>query len=126
MAPIKREILTSHKVLYNIVFASFFWIYHTNSITSRANKTLGLLCRNLNSCSPYIKNVAYKPLVRPQLEYCSQIWDPYEKGDILSPEKVQRRPARFVSGDYRRESSVTNMICNISWQVGSHLRSIGR
>ena len=90
MPLIKREILTCHKVLYNIVFASCFWSHHINSITTRANKTLGLLRRNLNSCSPYIKNVAYKPLVRPQLEYFSQIWDPYEKGDILSPEKVQR------------------------------------
>ena len=37
--------------------------------------------------------------IRPQLEQCSPIWDPYEKGDILSLEKVQRRTARFVSGD---------------------------
>ena len=73
MALIKREILTTHKVFYNIVFASFFWSHHINSITTRVNKTLGLLCRNLNSCSPYINNVAYKPLVRLQLEYCSQI-----------------------------------------------------
>ena len=105
-------------------FASFFWSHHINSITTRVNKTLGLLRCNLKSCSPYIQNVASKTLVRPLLEYCSQIWDPYEKGDILSPEKVQRRAARFVSGDYHRESSVTNMICNIGWQLLEERRAI--
>ena len=54
------------------------WSHHINSITSTANKTFGLLCQNLKSCSPYIKNISYKTLVRPLLEYCSLIWDPYE------------------------------------------------
>ena len=69
-----------------------------NSLTTRANKTLGLLRRNLKSCSPYTTNIVYKTSVRPQLEHCSPIWDPYEKGHILSLEKVQRRAVRFVSG----------------------------
>ena len=81
------------------------WSHHINSIITRANKTIGLLRLNLKSCSPYIKNITYKTLVRPQLEYCSPIWDPYEKGHILLLEKVQRRAARFV----------TNMISNIGW-----------
>ena len=81
------------------------WSHHINSITTRANKTIGLLRLNLKSCSPYIKNITYKTLVRPQLEYRSPIWDPYEKGHVLLLEKVQRRAARFV----------TNMISNIGW-----------
>ena len=64
--------------------------------------------------------------MRPQLEYCSPIWDPYEKCDILSLEKVQRQATRFVSGDYRRESSVMNMISNIGWQSVEERRTIAR
>ena len=96
------EISSKQKYLGVDLSNDLDWSPHINSITTRANKTLGLLRHNLKSCSPYIKNIAYKTLVRPQLEYCSPIWDPYEKGDVLSLEKVQRRASRFVSGDYRR------------------------
>ena len=41
------------------------WSHHISSITTRVNKTLGLLRLNLKSCSPYIKNITYKTLVRP-------------------------------------------------------------
>ena len=57
---------------------SLDWSHHINSITSTANKTFGLLCHNLKSCSPYMESISYKTLVRPLLEYCSPIWDPYE------------------------------------------------
>ena len=64
--------------------------------------------------------------MRPQLEYCSAIWDPHEKGDTAFLEKVQRRAARFVMGDYKRESSVTSMIRNIGWQSLQERRAVAR
>ena len=83
------EMSTEQKYLGVDLSNDLDWSHQINSITTRANKTLGLLRRN---------NVAYKTRVRPQLEHYSPIWDPYEKGHILSLEKVQRRAARFVSG----------------------------
>ena len=77
------------------------WNIHINTITTNANKTLRLLRRHLRCCSPATKETAYKALVRPQMEYCSAVWDPYEKGDTETLEKVQGRAARFVKGDYR-------------------------
>ena len=44
------------------------------------------------------------------MQYCSSIWDPNEKGDVTTLEKVQCRAACFVKNDYRRESSVSEMI----------------
>jgi hypothetical protein len=44
--------------------------------------------------------------VRPNLEYAATVWDPYTKFNINKLEKCQRRAARFVIGDYSRESSV--------------------
>lgn len=85
-----------------------------------------MLRRNLKPCSPHIKDIAYKTLVRPQLEYCSVIWDPYERSDILSLEKVQRRAARLVTRDYNRESSVTNMISTNGWQSLEERRAMAR
>ena len=39
-------------------------------------------------------------MVRPQLEYASDVWDPHQTGDIVELEKIQRRAARWVVNDY--------------------------
>ena len=85
----------------------FSWSKHISQVTSGTNKILGLLKRNLRCCDEKTKATAYKTLVRPKLEYCSSIWDPHKQNLIEAVEKVQRRAARFVANDYRRESSVT-------------------
>ena len=49
----------------------------------KANKILGVLQRNLTSCSAVVKERAYLSLVRPICEYGSVAWSPYsyfEKG----------------------------------------------
>ena len=58
-------------------------------------RSLGLLRRHLKHCSPFIKEIAVKVLVRPQMEYCSSEWNPNEKGDVATLEKVQCRAARL-------------------------------
>ena len=54
-----------------------------------------------------LKESAYLTMVRPQLEYASDVWDPHLVGDIMELEKVQWRAARWVLNDYGRFSSVT-------------------
>ena len=41
---------------------------HIQDITAKANRTLGLLRRNIRTPTPQLKECAYKALVRPQLE----------------------------------------------------------
>ena len=54
-------------------------------------------------------------MVRPQLEYASDVWDPHHAGEIMDLEKVQQRAARWVLNDYGRFSSVTSMLDQLSW-----------
>ena len=55
------------------------WGQHVVEISSKATKTLGFLRRNLAFAPRHTKKVAYKTLVRPQLEYAAPIWHPYNE-----------------------------------------------
>jgi len=78
-----------------------------SSLYSKANFTVGFLRRNLRRCPAKLKKPAYISLVRPTLEYAAPVWDPHLAKDINKLENIQRRPTRFVKGDYRTTSSVT-------------------
>jgi hypothetical protein len=92
------------------------WSQHIDSITNKANRTLGFLCRNLKISSISIKEQAYKTLVRPLVEYASPVWDPHHQTDIRKLECVQRRAARFVLSSQHNRSSVTAMIQPLGWR----------
>ena len=62
-----------------------------------------------------VKESAYLTMVRPQLEYASDVWDPQHVGDIMELEKVQRRAAPLVLNDYGQFSSVSSMLNQLSW-----------
>ncbi|KAI8513366.1 hypothetical protein Bbelb_100050 [Branchiostoma belcheri] len=81
------------------------WDVHIAHATGKANRTLGVIRRNLCHCTSQVKNTCYKALVRPQLEYCASVWDPYTAGGVQAVERVQRRAARMVMNDYARTSS---------------------
>ena len=91
------------------------WKKHTNNVASKANKTLGFLRRNLKTSCISTKDCAFKALVRPQLEYACQIWDPYRVNTTQTLEKVQRRAARWVVNRHRQTSSVGDMLFQLSW-----------
>ena len=86
------------------------WGPHISNTTRKANNTVAFLKRNLGRCPRNIKAASYKSLVRPQVEYASTVWDNSNKTQIAAVEMVQRRAARYIMNDYRRESSVTAML----------------
>ena len=93
-----------------ILNTSLSWSPHISSIVTKASKTLNFLKRNLNKCSEQVKESSYLIMVRPQLEYASDVWDPHQTGDIVELEKIQRSAARWVMNDYGRLSSVTSIL----------------
>ena len=74
-------------------------------------RTLGFLRRNLSACPQDVKESAYKGLVRPVLGYGSSVWDPSSILRQEELEKVQKRTARFVTGNYIYETgSMTGIL----------------
>ena len=73
---------------------------HISDISSKATKTLGSLRRSLAFAPRSTKEVAYKTLVRPKLEYAAPIWSPFCKAQIQQVEKVYRgqQPAGPAGG----------------------------
>ena len=95
---------------------------HISRITTNANKTLGFLKRNITTKNENVKELAYKSLVRPQVEYASSVWSPYTKTGIHKVEKVQRRAVRWVKQDYSPLTSVTKLQQELGWRTLEHRR----
>ena len=55
--------------------------------SSKANRSLLFIRRNLKINSKTVKDRAYQTLVRPKLEYCCTVWDPYTSENIYSLKK---------------------------------------
>jgi len=64
----------------------------------KANMALGMINRSIQYKSKSILLCLYKTLVRPHLEYCTQIWSPHYSRDKQLLEKVQHRFTRMVPG----------------------------
>lgn len=92
------------------------WKNHIGMISGKAQKILNLLRRHLYNCNKEVKEKAFNSLVRPHLEYSSAVWDPYFNQDIQTLEKIQRKGARFVTGNYSSYDSVTSMLNQLDWQ----------
>ena len=96
---------------------------YINQITSKANCTLGFVKRNVRTTNQSVKELAYKTLVRPHVEYASTVWSPYTKQNIQKIEMVQRRAARWVSNSYSSYDSVSAMLSNLGWRSLEYRRS---
>ena len=88
---------------------------HVDAITKKANSINAFLRRNFNHCSRKVKQATYTTYVRPVLEYAAAAWDPHTRRNIDKLEMVQRRGARYVTGDYGQTSSVSAMLDYLQW-----------
>ena len=91
-----------------------------------SNKAKAFLQRNIGSCTGVVKEVCYKSMVRPILEYSSTVWSPFTKKNITMTEAVQGRAARFVTNNYDQTSSVTSMLLRLDWPSLEQRREIAK
>ena len=103
--------VTSHDYLGVTISCDLNRVRHvTQKNFNKASRTLGLLRRTLSPCSQNVKSIAYQMLVRPQLEYASEVWNPYTKKCIKKIEQIQRNSCRFVFHEYRRDTDISLIV----------------
>ena len=91
---------------------------HINTVTAKANRTLGFLRCNIRGCKTSARSRAYTTLVRPILEYGAAVWDPHTTGQVKQVEKVQRRVARSETRNFYDliPGSITSVVTNLQWE----------
>ena len=91
------------------------WGQHISEISSKATKTLGFLRMNSAFALKSTKEVEYKTLVRPKLEYAAPIRSPTRNFRLSKEEKVQRTAPRRTCRRWRNTSSVREMFDELEW-----------
>ena len=69
---------------------------HINNQTKKANQRLGMIKRSFTYMDKNMFTTLYKSIVRPHLEYGSNIWSVMYKKEAIQIENVQRRAAKLV------------------------------
>ena len=110
------ESVDSAKYLGINISEDLVWNNHIQEITGKANRTLGFVKRNVKTRNEAVKELAYKTLVRPQVEYASSVWSPHTDKNIKKIEMIQRRAARWVKNNYSTYDSITNMLEDLGWR----------
>ena len=94
----------SAKYLGVVIDSKLKWTNHYSNLIKKCNCTLAFIKRNLSNSPIFVKKQCYTSLIRPKLEYACAVWDPHSKSHIENLERVQKRAARFITGNYKMES----------------------
>ena len=104
------------KYLGVLLSRNLSWSDHISELCTKARKILRLLYRQFqfyDNVDPATLKQLYLSLVRPHLEYASQVWDPYLQVDIYRLEAVQKFALKLISQQrdlgYEELLSVTNV-----------------
>ena len=82
--------IPTFKYLGLIISSDLCWSSHIDNICSKAKRILGLIYRRFyrHSNEQTLRQL-YLSIVRPHLEYATQVWSPYMHKDIMMLERTQ-------------------------------------
>ena len=89
------------------------WTRHIEETVAKANRTLGLvkrICKDMHDQT--VRKVLFCAIVRPILEYASNLWSPYTIKHKRLVENVQRRATKFIL-DYPQDITYAERLAKI-------------
>ena len=97
------------------------WNTHVSNVCTKANRTLGFLRRNLHSCPQEVKEATKDWCAGPgvwQFGFGPPAMPPTQCVVLQEElESVQKRAARFVTGNYKYETgSMTGILGQLKWE----------
>ena len=98
------ERVESFKYLGLLIKCDLTWTDHIKQICSKARRLVGLLFRQFyNYADPSTIRILYLTLIRPNLEYASEVWDPYLIRDRSLLENVQKFACKVCLKNWQTE-----------------------
>ena len=101
--PVQSQYLMHGQVLESFAGSKYLGVEIRNNLSSNshiqdvftlASLSLGFIKRKIGSKNPELREMVYKTLVRPLVEYSSSVWSSYTKSNIARLEMVQRIAVR--------------------------------
>ena len=92
-----------------------------------ANKVLRLIKRTCGTCTqPHVLLKLYNHLVRPHVEFASQVWSPHQPFLIDLIERVHRKATKLIIKDrpYRERLQELNLLSLASRRLSMELGGI--
>ena len=97
-----RPIVNRRKDLGVLISHNLSWHNLIMAKVNTANKVLRLIKRTCGTCTqPHVLLKLYIHLVRPHIEFASQVWSPHQQFLIELIERVQRRATKLIIKDRR-------------------------
>lgn len=116
----------SYRYLGIVITSRLTWTEHITKLAADASKTLGYLRRSLSLSPASLRKLAFETFVRTKMEYASAIWSPHQIYLINILESVQNRAARFISANYDKRASISQIKSSLGLPVLSARRKISR
>ena len=91
-----------------LIDSSLSFSIHIDAAVKKAYSALFMIFRNIHTTNETVLKL-YKAYVLPHLAYCSQIWSPIRKKDIMRIEKVQQTFSRLLFWRCYRDLSLRAM-----------------
>ena len=118
--------VTNHDYLGVTISSDLNWLRHVKKIVIRLAEPLVYLKEPYPPAHKNVESIAYKMLVRPQLEYASEIWSPYTMKCIKKIEQFQRNSCRFIFHEYCRDTDTSLLINRFSLFPFIHVDSFNK
>ena len=84
---------------------------HVANICAKANRIVGIIKHAFSCINIDMFQILSKSLVRPILEYCSRVWNPYTNVSARKIEQVQHRAAKML--EKNKDMSYSDQLCII-------------